>query len=100
MLTLQGNASVGHTIEIYWPLDKVHYSARIISYDPVELRHMVRSWQLTFTVCSCFTGVTFNTHHILFLGLATRSLTDCLLICTSLPEILDASSSLTRHDQC
>jgi hypothetical protein len=41
MLALQGPASVGHTIEIYWPLDQVHYSARITSYDPVELQHMV-----------------------------------------------------------
>lgn len=41
MLALQGAASVGNTIEIYWPLDHVHYTARVTSYDPVELQHMV-----------------------------------------------------------
>ena len=41
MLALQGAASVGHNIEIYWPLDHVHYTARVTSYDPVELQHMV-----------------------------------------------------------
>jgi uncharacterized membrane protein YgcG len=41
MLALQGPASVGHSIEIYWPLDQVHYRATITSYDPVELQHMV-----------------------------------------------------------
>ena len=41
MLTLQGEASVGHVIEIFWPLDDVHYGAKITSYDPVEMQHMV-----------------------------------------------------------
>ena len=41
MLRAAGAASVGHNIEIYWPLDHVHYTARVTSYDPVELQHMV-----------------------------------------------------------
>ena len=41
MLSLQGAASVGVDIEIYWPLDEVHYVARVTSYDPKELQHMV-----------------------------------------------------------
>ena len=38
---LQGAGSVGTDIEIYWPLDEVHYVARVTSYDPAELQHMV-----------------------------------------------------------
>ena len=41
MLALQGAGSVGTDIEIYWPLDEVHYVARVTSYDPAELQHMV-----------------------------------------------------------
>ena len=41
MLALQGGASVGNNIEIYWPLDEVHYVAQVTSYDPSELQHMV-----------------------------------------------------------
>lgn len=41
MLALQGAASVGNDIEIYWPLDDTHYVARVTSYDPSELQHMV-----------------------------------------------------------
>ena len=41
MLALQGAASVGNDIEIYWPLDDTHYVARVTSYDPRELQHMV-----------------------------------------------------------
>ena len=41
MLALQGTSSVGNDIEIYWPLDEVHYVARVTSYDPSELQHMV-----------------------------------------------------------
>ena len=41
MLALQGAGSVGNDIEIYWPLDEVHYVARVTSYDPAELQHMV-----------------------------------------------------------
>ena len=42
MLALQGHQSVGQNIEIYWPLDQVHYTAKITSYDPAELQHMVQ----------------------------------------------------------
>ena len=40
-LTLQGDGCVGRHIGIYWPLDECHYPARILSFDPYELRHMV-----------------------------------------------------------
>ena len=42
MLALQGEGSVGTAIEIYWPLDQVHYGASIVSFDAVELQHMVQ----------------------------------------------------------
>ena len=40
-IALQGAASIGFRVGVAWPMDGCHYPAKIIRYDPEELKHMV-----------------------------------------------------------
>lgn len=41
-LTIQGKGVIGKSVLVFWPLDMASYPARIVEYDPHELRHKVQ----------------------------------------------------------